>query len=200
MAKIAVIYYSTTGTQHALAKAVAEGAQAAGAEVRLRLVAETAPDAAIDSNPKWRAFVESTKNSPRASLEDLEWADGLIIGTPTRFGNVASQVKAFIDSAGGLWFQGKLANKVAAGFTSAQNQNGGQESTLLALYNTFYHWGAIVAPPGYTDKSVFAAGGNPYGPSTTTGPEGNPPTEADLAHAAHLGRRVAEIAEKISGK
>ena len=197
MANVAVIYYSSTGTQHRLAQAVAEGAREAGAEVRIRLVAETAPDAAIDSNPKWRQFVDSTQDAPRAALDDLEWADAIVVGTPTRFGNVAAQMKAFLDTTGGLWFQGKLADKVCAGFTSAQNANGGQESTLLALYNTFYHWGAIVAPPGYTDPKVFAAGGNPYGPSTTTGSEGAPPTEADLDHARYLGARVAGIADRL---
>jgi NAD(P)H dehydrogenase (quinone) len=197
MAKVAVIYYSSTGTQHALATAVAEGAKAAGAEVRQRMVVETAPDAAIDSNPKWRAFVDSMQNEPRATLEDLEWADAIVVGTPTRFGNVAAQMKAFLDSTGGLWFQGKLADKVCAGFTSAQNPNGGQESTLLALYHTFYHWGAIVAPPGYTDQSVFAAGGNPYGPSTTVGPEGDPPSHEDLDHARHLGRRATSLADRL---
>lgn len=199
MAKVAIIYYSSTGTQHALAKAVAEGAAAAGAEVRLRIVEETAPDAAVDSNPKWRAFVDANKDAERATLDDLDWADAVVIGTPTRFGNVAAQMKAFMDSTGGLWFQGKLADKVYAGFTSAQNTNGGQESTLLALYHTFYHWGGIVATPGYNDQSVFAAGGNPYGPSTTTGPDGDGPTEADFKHAAFLGTRVATLADKTRG-
>ncbi|MDC3985484.1 NAD(P)H:quinone oxidoreductase [Polyangium jinanense] len=196
MPNVAIIYYSSTGTNHAMANAVGEGASAAGAEVRLRLVAETAPDAAIDRNPAWRAFVDKTKNEPKASLEDLDWADAVVIGTPTRFGNVSAQVKSFIDTAGGLWFQGKLANKVYAGFTSAQNVNGGQESTLLALYNTFYHWGGVIVTPGYTDPLVFASGGNPYGPSVTAN---GAPTEHDIAHAKYLGKRVAEMAKKIRG-
>lgn len=194
MTKVAVIYYSSTGTNHAMAEAVAEGARAAGAEVRVRLVAETAPDGAIDSNPKWREFVNKTAGEPRASLDDLDWADAVVFGTPTRFGNVAAQLKSFIDSAGGLWFQGKLANKVYAGFTSAQNTNGGQESTLLALYNTFYHFSGVIVTPGYSDPLVFGAGGNPYGPSVTaTGA----PTEGDLNHAKLLGKRVTGFAAKI---
>jgi NAD(P)H dehydrogenase (quinone) len=199
MARVAIIYYSSTGTNDAMAKAAAEGAMAAGAEARVRLVAETAPAAAIDSNPKWRAFVDRTASGPHASLADLEWADGIIFGTPTRFGNVSAQLKSFIDTAGGLWFQGKLANKIYSGFTSAMNAHGGQEATLLALYNSLYHFGGIIVTPGYTDPLVFASGGNPYGPSVTTGPNGDPPTAADLAHLSYLGKRVAEMAAKLRG-
>jgi len=197
MPNVAVIYYSSTGTNAAVAQAVAEGAKAAGAEVRVRLVAETAPDAAIDSNTKWRAFVDAQKDQPKASLDDLDWADAIVFGTPTRFGNMAAQLKQFIDTAGGLWFQGKLANKVYAGFTSAMNAHGGQESTLLSLFTSIYHFGGFIVTPGYTDPSVFASGGNPYGVSVTTGPEGKGPTEQDVAHAHYLGKRVAEIAAKV---
>lgn len=197
MTNVAVIYYSASGTNYAMARAVGEGAAAAGAEVRVRLVAETAPAAAIDSNPKWRAFVDKTANEPRASLDDLAWADAIVFGTPTRFGQPAAQLKAFIDSTGGLWSKGGLANKVYAGFTSAMNAHGGQEATLLALYTIVYHFGGYVVTPGYTDPLVFASGGNPYGPSVTTGQEGNGPTEADLAHGAYLGKRVAEVAAKV---
>lgn len=197
MTKVAVIYYSSTGTNAAMADAVARGAEAAGAEVRVRLVAENAPDAAVDSNPAWRKFVDSMAGEERASVDDLDWADAVVFGTPTRFGNVAAQFKAFIDSAGGLWANGKLANKVYAGFTSAMNAHGGQESTLLALYNTIYHFGGYIVTPGYTDPLVFASGGNPYGPSVTTGQEGNGPTDADLSHGEYLGRRVAETAAKL---
>jgi len=197
MPRVAVLYYSSTGTNSAMAEAVAEGARAAGAEVRVRRIAETAPDEAIDRNPAWRAFVDAHGDEPPATLDDLDWADAVVIGTPTRFGGVAAQVKAFLDTTGGLWFQGKLADKVYAGFTSAQNPHGGQEATLLSLYTTFYHWGGYIVTPGYTDPVVFAAGGNPYGPSVTTGPKGDPPTEADLQHALYLGRRITEVAAKV---
>ena len=200
MSNVAVIYYSSTGTNHAMAEAVAEGARGAGADVRVRLVAETAPDAAIDGNPSWRAFVDRVKDAPRASLADLEWADAVVFGTPTRYGNMAAQLKAFLDSTGGLWFQGKLADKVYAGFTSAQNTHGGQESTLLGLYTTIHHFGGIIVTPGYTDPVTFASGGNPYGPSVTTTQAGNPPTDADLAHARYLGVRVTTFADKIAGR
>lgn len=196
MTKVAIIYYSATGTNHAMANAVAEGAAEAGAETRVRLVAETAPEAAIDQNKAWRAFVDKTKDEPRASLDDLDWADAVVFGTPTRFGNMAAQMKAFIDTAGGLWFQGKLANKCYAGFTSAQNTHGGQESTLLALYNSFYHFGGVIVTPGYTDPVTFKSGGNPYGASVTANA---PPTDADIAHAKYLGKRIAEMAKKIRG-
>lgn len=199
MPNVAVIYYSATGTNHALAQAVGKGATSAGAAVRVHPVVETVPSEVVAKNPRWKAFVEETKDSPRASLDDLEWADAVVFGSPTRFGNVTAQLKAFIDSAGGLWFQGKLANKVYAGFTSAQNQHGGCESTLLALYNSIYHFGGIIATPGYTDPLVFAAGGNPYGPCFATGPNGDLPDAAALAHAEYLGKRVTEIASKLRG-
>jgi NAD(P)H dehydrogenase (quinone) len=189
---IAVIYYSSTGNTHKLAEAVAEGARETGADVRVRPVAELAPESAIAQNPAWKAHHEATKHLPRAALSDLEWADALIMGTPTRYGAMASQLKQFIDQTGGLWFQGKLANKVAAGFCTASNPHGGQEATILSLYNTFYHWGAIVAAPGYLDQTVFAAGGNPYGASATGTEAG--PTEQELAGGRHLGRRVAAVA------
>lgn len=198
MAKVAIIYYSSTGTNDAMARAVEEGAKAAGAEVRRRLVAETAPAAAIDSNQKWREFVDRSKGEPRAELGDLEWAQAIVLGTPTRYGNAAAQLKAFLDTTGGLWSQGKLADKVYAGFTSAVNAHGGQESTLLGLYTTVMHWGGYIVTPGYTDKLVYAAGGNPYGPSVTVGTDGKDPTDADRAHARYLGKRVTEVADRLS--
>ena len=197
MARIAIVYYSSTGNTHSLAQAAAEGAEATGAEVRLRRVAELAPDSAIDSNPAWRAHVEATRDVPVASPDDLGWADGYILGTPTRFGLPSSQMKQFIDQCGGLWFQGKLANKAAAAFTGAQNAHGGQESTLLALQNVFYHWGAILAPVGYTDPLLFAAGGNPYGVSHTAAQDATLPAET-LAAARYMGARVAKLAAVLS--
>lgn len=196
MARIAVIYYSATGNLHALASGIAAGAESAGAEVRLRPVAELAPPEAIARNPKWVAFREAMSGLPVASLDDFEWADALIMGSPTRFGNVAYQLKALIDQAGGLWAQGKLLNKVASGFTSASTAHGGLESTLLALYNTFYSWGCIIVPPGYGDLIQFQAG-NPYG-SSFVARSGTVPGEVELAAANYQGRRVAEIAARLS--
>jgi len=198
MPNVAIIYYSSTGTNDAMARAVEEGAKAAGAEVRRKLVAETAPRAAIERNPKWKAFVDRTATEPRAELEDLEWAHAVVFGTPTRYGNMAAQLKQFLDTTGGLWAKGKLADKIYAGFTSAMNAHGGQETTLLALYTTIFHFGGYLVTPGYTDATVFASGGNPYGPSVTTGQAGHGPTEADLAHARYLGRRVTTVASKLA--
>ena len=192
--KVAVIYYSATGNVYKMAQAIEEGAKEAGAEVRFRKVHELAPEEAIKSNQGWSDHALMTEDVPEAELDDLEWADAYIFGTPTRFGNVSAQLKQFIDTAGGLWFEGKLADKVVSGFTSASNPHGGQESTLLSLYNVFAHWGAILVTPGYTDPVLFDAGGNPYGASST-----NEPNEQELAAARYLGRRVAEKAALLSG-
>ncbi|MPQ97057.1 NAD(P)H:quinone oxidoreductase [Modestobacter sp. I12A-02628] len=198
MTRIAVVYYSSTGNVHQLAEAVAAGAADAGAEVRLRRVAELAPDAAIDANPLWRAHVDATAETVEvATPADMEWADGYALGTPTRFGTPAAQLKQFIDSLGGLWFTGKLADKGATAFTSAQNTHGGNESTLLTLFNIFTHFGAIIVPPGYTDPSVFAAGGNPYGASVSSGGDSAAASAEVLAAARYQGRRLAEITAKL---
>jgi NAD(P)H dehydrogenase (quinone) len=192
--RVAVIYYSATGNVYKMAQAIEEGAKEAGAEVRFRKVHELAPEEAIKSNQGWSDHALMTEDVPEAELDDLEWADAYIFGTPTRFGNVSAQLKQFIDTAGGLWFQGKLADKVVSGFTSASNAHGGQESTLLSLYNVFAHWGAILVTPGYTDPVLFEAGGNPYGASST-----GEPNEQELAAARYLGRRVAEKAALLAG-
>ncbi|MEV8563439.1 NAD(P)H:quinone oxidoreductase [Streptomyces sp. NPDC051917] len=193
--KVAVIYYSATGNVHALARAVAEGAEKAGAEVRLHRVPELAPDDAIDANPAWRTHVEASKQMDVATLEDLKWADAYALGSPTRYGNVAAQLKQFIDTTGGLWQQGVMADKPATAFTSAHNTHGGNESTLLALYNSFHHWGSVIVSPGYTDTAVYAAGGNPYG-AAHAGVNGSP-EEHTLAAARYQGERLATIARHL---
>lgn len=187
--RVAVIYYSATGNVHALALAVAEGARETGADVRVRRVPELAPEAAIDSNPAWRAHVDEVRDDPVATHEDLRWADAMALGTPARFGNVAAQLKQFIDTTGPLWAEGVMADKTVTAFTSAINRHGGNETTLLALYNTMYHWGAVIVPPGYTDESTSFAGGNPYGTAHVSG-DGAPSAET-LAAARYQGRRLA---------
>ena len=135
---------------HALAQAVAEGAASAGAEVRLRRVAELAPDS---HRPEPAVASARRRHArPRGPVEDLEWADAFAFGTPTRFGAPAAQLKQFIDQAGGLWREGGLADKPVTAFTSAYNRHGGSEATILSLANVFYHWGALIVPPGYTDR------------------------------------------------
>src|SRR5690606_27170625 len=156
--------YSATGHVHRLAEAFGQGATDAGAEVRLRRVPELAGGAAIDANPAWRAHLEGTGDVEVAGPGDLGWAGGLAFGRPTRFGNVSSQLKQFLDTTSGLWLAGELANKPATGFTASMDPHGGQESTLLALYHTMFHWGSVIVPPGWVDYEIaHAAGGNPYG-------------------------------------
>lgn len=195
MTNVAVIYYSSTGNLHKLAESAAAGAEKAGAEVRLRKVAELAPESAVAGNEAWAAHAEATRDIAEASLEDLEWADAVLFGTPTRFGLPAAQLKQFLDSTGGLWFQGKLVNKVVSSFTSSSTTHGGQESTILALNNTFYHWGAIIVPTGFADPVQFeAANGNPYGASSISGNEPANVHADNLASVAYQAARVTGIA------
>jgi NAD(P)H dehydrogenase (quinone) len=197
MSKIAVIYYSATGHIYEMAQAVVKGAEDAGAEVRLRRVAELAPEEVIRRQDAWREHHEKTVPLvTEATLDDLEWADGFAFGTPTRFGLPAAQLKEFIDQTGPLWAKGRLANKVATSFTSSQNAHGGQESTLLALNNVFYHWGCVIVPPGYTHVVVAAAGGNPYGASYPAGAGDAVSTEA-LTAAHYQGHRLAQYAGRL---
>ncbi|AKD05865.1 NAD(P)H:quinone oxidoreductase type IV [Pontibacter korlensis] len=192
---LAVIYYSSTGTNYQLSQWAAEAAKEAGAEVRIRKVKELAPESAIEQNQAWKEHVEATKDVPVASHDDLEWADAIIFSAPTRYGNLPAQMKEFIDGTGGLWFHGKLANKVVSAMTSAQNPHGGQEATILALYTTMYHWGAIVVAPGYTDQVLFPAGGNPYGVSVTAGGEGLKPEAREAVF--HQARRTVTVAQWV---
>jgi NAD(P)H dehydrogenase (quinone) len=195
MTRVAIIYYSATGNVHALAEGIREGAEGAGAEVRLRRVRETASPEAIAQNAKWQAHREATREVPEATLADLEWCDAVIFGSPTRFGNVTAQLKQFIDATGGLWAQGKLAEKVGSGFTSASTPHGGHESTLIALYNTFYNWGCIIIPPGYADPVQYKSG-TPMGTSHTSA-GGARPGEIELGAARFQGRRVAEVTSRL---
>mgnify|MGYP003780103853 CR=1 FL=1 len=198
--KLAVIYYSSTGSNYQLAKWAEEGAKELGAEVKVLKVQELAPDAAIDSNPAWRNHFDETKDVPTATSDDLEWADAIIFSSPTRYGNVASQMKQFMDIQGGLWAQGKLVNKVVSAMSSAGNSHGGQEATIHAIYTTMMHWGAIIVPPGYSDDSVFVAGGNPYGTSVTINEDGKMVEDVKDA-VKHQAKRTVEVASwVIKGK
>jgi NAD(P)H dehydrogenase (quinone) len=194
--KAAIIYYSATGTVHALAQAAAEGAQQAGAEVRLRRVPELAPPSAISANPAWQEHHEASSNIALATLDDLGWADVVLIGAPTRFGVPASQLTAFLDTTGPLWQEGRLANKVCSAFTSAGTLHGGHESTLLALDHVFTHWGGIIVPPGYTDPVQYQTG-NPYGTSHVAA-EGLP-GDVVLEGARHQARRAVAVSAALKG-
>lgn len=196
MTKTAIVYYSSGGTNYQLAQWAQEAAKEAGADTKILKVAETAPQAAIDSNPAWKANMEATKDIPEVTPEDLAWADAIIFSVPTRFGNMPGQMKNFLDTTGGLWAQGKLANKVVSAMSSAGNPHGGQEATILSLYTTMYHWGAIVAAPGYTDASAYVAGGNPYGTSVTVDADGKMVEDVEAA-VKHQAKRTVQVAEAM---
>lgn len=191
--KLAIIYYSSTGINYKLARWAEEAAKEAGAEVMVLKVKELAPLEAINSNPAWRKHYDETKDVPEATSENLEWADALIFSAPTRFGTMPSQMKQFLDIQGGLWSQGSLANKVVSAMSSASNPHGGQEITIQGIYTVMMHWGAIIVPPGYTDSSIFAAGGNPYGLSVTQGEDGNMVEDVKAA-VRYQAKRTVEVA------
>lgn len=194
--KLAIVYYSSTGTNYKLAQMAETAGKAAGAEVKVLKVQELAPESVIASNPAWKAHVDATQNVPVVTTGDIEWADAILFSTPTRFGNVASQMKQFLDTTGGIWFHGKTVNKVVSAMTSAQNSHGGQEATVLSLYTSMYHWGAIVVAPGYTDQSIYAAGGNPYGTSVSVDQDGNMKEDVQGA-VAHQTKRLITVAEWV---
>src|SRR5690625_3726877 len=194
--KLAVVFYSMGGTNVQLAKWAKEGAEAAGAEVRLLKVEELAPREAIEENDGWKATVEATKDIPVVTSEDIEWADAIIFSTPTRFGVMPSQMKQFLDTQGGLWASGKTFNKVVSAMASAQNPNGGQEATILSLYTAMMHWGAIIVPPGYSDQSIFTAGGNPYGVSVTVDQNGEFVEDVEAA-VKHQAKRTVQVAKWV---
>jgi NAD(P)H dehydrogenase (quinone) len=195
--RLAIVYYSTYGTNHQMSEIAAEAARAAGAEVRLRKARETAPEAVVAGQDPWRAHAERTAHIEIASNADLEWANAFLFSAPTRYGAAASQMRAFIDQTGPLWGSGKLANKAASAMSSAQNAHGGQETTVQSLNNLFCHWGCIIVPPGYTDPITFSSGGNPYGVTVTAG--GQPIPEAVQDAIRHQARRLVEFAAKIAG-
>jgi NAD(P)H dehydrogenase (quinone) len=194
--KLAIVYYSSQGSTHQMAQRVSDTAEKYGAEVRLRHVAETAPREAVESVDAWKAHVDEMEGRPVATPDDLAWADAVVMGSPTRYGHVSSQMQAFIDTLGPLWSEGKLADKVYTGFTSSQTPHGGQESTLLAMLTTFAHLGGIIVPPGYTDPVKFADG-NPYGVGKVTG-RATDLTDEEAASLDHLVTRALEVADKLA--
>ena len=192
--RLAIVYYSTYGTNHQMAEVAAEEARAVGAEVRLLKVRETAPEGVVAGQDAWRAQAEKTADVPVATPDDLVWANAFLFSAPTRYGVSASQLRAFIDTLGPIWAQGLLANKAASAMTSAANPHGGQETTLISLYTTFMHWGAILVPPGYTDPVIYASGGNPYGTTAVAGKV----TDEVKASVRHQTRRLVEFAGKLA--
>lgn len=193
--KLAIVYYSSYGTNHQMATIAAEAAKSAGAEVRLLKARETAPAEAVNSQDAWKGHLEATKDIPEATAEDMEWANAYLISAGTRFGVMASQMRAFIDTLGGVWGKGGLANKPISAMTSAQNEHGGQEATLQSLYTTAMHWGSYIVAPGYTDEVIFKTGGNPYGYSHTQGKDFTDDVKSAIGHQA---RRLVETAAKLA--
>lgn len=197
--KILVVFYSRDGSVEALAKAIGRGAREAGAEVRLRRVRDIVASEVMEKVPGWKdraGRMDAEYGHPTPA--DLEWADGVVFGTPTRFGNTSAELKAFIDSLGGLWAQGKLNGKAAGVFTSTAGPHGGNETTLISLFIPLAHLGFILVPNGYTHPGLFAGHGTPYGSSTTSGQNSKPPLAEELEVAAHQGKRVAEVAAALA--
>ena len=194
--KISVIYYSSTGNLHKLAVALAKGAEECGAETRVRRVEELAPPEAMAYNPKWQEHHDwAIENVEEVTLDDLAWADGFATGSPTRFGLPAAQLKQFLDQTGGLWAKGAFLDKVGTSFTSASTDNGGLETTIVAMNNLLYHLGCIVVSLGYSVPPISA--GNPYGASWVSH-KSAPPDEYALAAAEQQGRRLAVVAEAVA--
>ena len=194
---VLIAFYSRTGSTEALAKAVAEGARAAGAEVRLRRARDLVSPEIMQKSPGWLENSTRMDREYEAPTEaDAEWADGLMFGTPTRFGLVSSELKAFIDALGGLWFQGKLVGRAGSAFASTSTTHGGNEVTIQSLYIPMAHLGMIVVPTGYADPILFRAG-TPYGASSVSGQNAAPPTADEIEVAKFQGKRVAQVARAL---
>lgn len=194
MTKLLIVYYSQAGHNFQMAKWAEDTAKSMGAEVRLRKVEEFMDT--TDANPGWAKYLEDSKDIEVATSEDLVWADAILFSSPTRFGNIAAQMKYFIDQQGGVWAEGKLANKLVSAMSSANNPNGGQEETIQAIYTSMMHWGAIIVTPGYLDPSVPEQGGNPYGASGTATRDG---FANNLENAVRFQtKRLVEVAEKFN--
>lgn len=199
---VLIAFYSRSGSTEVLAQSIAVGARAAGATVRLRRARELVDAQLMASVPGWSEAAARMNAAYEAPTEaDAEWADGIIFGTPTRFGSVAAELKAYIDSLGGLWFQGRLNGKAGSVFTSSSTPHGGNESTLISMYQPLAHLGLIIVPLGYADATLFKAG-TPYGASSVSGQSATPPTPDDLEVGRFQGRRVCAVAAalKTSGQ
>jgi NAD(P)H dehydrogenase (quinone) len=195
--KILIAFYSRNGASEALALATAAGAEEVGAEVRLRRARELVPPEVMAGVAGWAesaAAMNARYEAPTA--DDAAWADGIIFGSPTRFGMVSSELKAYIDSLGGLWFRGALNGKAGSVFGTTSYLHGGNEATLLSLYAPLAHLGLVIVPLGYVDPSMFRAG-TPYGATAATRGDTVPPSQQDLDVAHYQGRRVAEVALKL---
>jgi len=197
--KVLVAFYSRNRSTEKLAQAVAEGAIGEGAEVRLRRAREVVSPAVMGQVPGWIDKAEQMNARYEAPTEaDAEWADAIVFGTPTRFGSISSELKAYIDGLGGLWFQGKLNGKVGSAFGATSSLHGGNESTLLSMYTPMAHLGLIIVPLGYADAAMFKAG-TPYGATHVSNRDTLAPDAEHLDVARFQGRRVATVARALRG-
>lgn len=200
MTKVLVLYYSSYGHIETMAYAVAEGAKAAGADVDVKRVPELVPEEVAK-----KSGFKLDQKAPVATVEDLVNYDAIIFGSGTRFGNVTSQLRNFVDQTGGLWAKGAFVGKVGSVFSSSATQHGGQESTILTFIPTLLHLGMIVVGLPYSFQGQMGVdevkGGTPYGASTIAGGDGSrQPSAVELEGARYQGRHVAEIARKVAGK
>lgn len=199
MAKVLVLYYSSYGHVETMASAVAEGAESvAGIEVTVKRVPELMPREVAE-----KAGVKLDQTAPIATVDELPQYDAIIFGTPTRFGNMASQMRNFLDQTGGLWAKGALIGKVGSVFASTASQHGGQETTITSFHTTLLHHGMVIvglpySEPGLT-KMDEISGGTPYGATTLAGADGSrQPSENELTLARAQGKHVAQIAAKLA--
>jgi NAD(P)H dehydrogenase (quinone) len=198
MTKVLVLYYSSYGHIETMAMAIAEGARSTGAEVDVKRVPELVPAEVAKAS-----HFKLDQAAPIAVVDDLANYDAIIFGTPTRYGNMAAQMKNFIDQTGGLWFQNKLVGKVASVFTSSATQHGGQETTIFTFIPPLLHLGMIYVGLPYSFTGQFGhdevKGASPYGASTIAGPDGSRhPSDIELEAARYQGAHVAKIAAKLS--
>ncbi|NTY39837.1 MULTISPECIES: NAD(P)H:quinone oxidoreductase [Burkholderia cepacia complex] len=197
MSKVLVLYYSSYGHIEALADAMAEGARAAGATVDVKRVPETVPEAVAQA-----AHFKLAQQAPVATVAELADYDAIIVGTPTRFGRISSQMAAFLDQAGGLWMSGALNGKVGGAFTSSASQHGGQETTLFSIITNLLHFGMTIVGLPYSHQGQMTldeiVGGAPYGATTIAGGQGQrAPSAIELAGARHQGELIARTANKL---
>jgi NAD(P)H dehydrogenase (quinone) len=199
MSKVLVLYYSSYGHVEALADAVAEGARLTGATVDVKRVPETAPPEVAKA-----AYFKLDQKAPVATIAELADYDAIVVGTPTRFGRISSQMAAFLDQAGGLWMSGALVGKVGGAFTSTASQHGGQEATLFSIITNLLHFGMTIVGLPYSYQGQMTldeiVGGSPYGATTIAGGQGQrQPSAIELAGASHQGELIARTANKLFG-
>ena len=195
--RLLIVFYSRSGSVQALAEAAAEGGREAGAAIRLRRAREVVDETAMAKSKGWLENAKRQNALYQApTLDDAEWADAILFGTPCYFGAMATELKAYLDQLGPQWKRGALAGKVGGAFATASWPHGGTEVVTLSLYAPMAHLGMIIVPTGYTDEAMLEAG-SPYGASSIVGAENRPPRSEDLDAARHQGRRMIAIAQAL---